>query len=149
MKKIKKQTIKKKRKTSLIPFLRLRLQVYDKEAILLFEKALYDFFLDMVKKGHSMDSSSINLPMTKKKITVLRSPHVNKKAKDQFEIRLYNKIYAISIFLKKKNTPEESLEFLILLKNLTDFFSRYSKTAKKVSFKIFVESGGEFKKIIS
>lgn len=149
MKKIKKQTIKKKRKTSLIPFLRLRLQVYDKEDILLFEKALSDFFLDMVKKGHSMDSSSINLPMTKKKITVLRSPHVNKKAKDQFEIRLYNKIYAISIFLKKKNTPEESLEFLILLKNLTDFFSRYSKTAKKVSFKIFVESGSEFKKIIS
>lgn len=147
MKKIKKQTIKK---NPLVPFLRLRLQVYDKKDILLFEKALSDFFLDMVKKGHYMDmgSSSINLPMTKKKITVLRSPHVNKKAKDQFEIRLYNKIYAISIFLKKKNTSKDSLEFLILLRNLTDFFSRYSKTAKKVSFKIFVESGSEFKKII-
>jgi len=32
--------------------------------------------------------SSINLPIVKKKFTVLKSPHVNKRAKDQYEIRI-------------------------------------------------------------
>jgi small subunit ribosomal protein S10 len=32
--------------------------------------------------------SSINLPVDKKKFTMLKSPHVNKRSKDQFEIRI-------------------------------------------------------------
>lgn len=34
--------------------------------------------------------SSINLPIKKKKINVLKSPHVNKKAREEFEIVISN-----------------------------------------------------------
>lgn len=34
--------------------------------------------------------SFINLPIKKKKITVLRSPHVNKRARDQYEVNVFN-----------------------------------------------------------
>lgn len=34
----------------------------------------------------------INLPNKKKKITLLKSPHVNKKSREQIEIRYYKRI---------------------------------------------------------
>jgi ribosomal protein S10 len=42
--------------------------------------------------------SSINLPIIKKKINVLKSPHVNKKARDQFEIKFYNRLLVVKSF---------------------------------------------------
>jgi ribosomal protein S10 len=49
------------------------------------------FFKENIKKiAHSFGFQyvSINLPIGKKKMTVLKSPHVNKKARNQFEIIL-------------------------------------------------------------
>ena len=53
--------------------------------------------LDALKKQwkkisfkYKLSYSSINLPVDKKRFTVLKSPHVNKKAKEQFEIRISN-----------------------------------------------------------
>jgi len=37
---------------------------------------------------YNLSYSSINLPINKKRFTVLKSPHVNKRAKEQFEIRV-------------------------------------------------------------
>ena len=39
---------------------------------------------------YKLSYSSINLPVDKKKFTVLKSPHVNKKSKEQFETRVSN-----------------------------------------------------------
>lgn len=44
----------------------------------------------MVSSKYKLAYSSINLPVGKKKFTVLNSPHVNKGSKDQFEIRILN-----------------------------------------------------------
>ena len=54
----------------------------------------------------------IELPEKKKKITVLRSPHIDKKSQEQFEIRNYKTNIIFNI--KEFNT---SLLFLQILKN--------------------------------
>lgn len=39
---------------------------------------------------YKLSYSSINLPINKKRFTVLKSPHVNKRSKEQFETRVSN-----------------------------------------------------------
>lgn len=39
--------------------------------------------------------SRVNLPKRKQRVTLLKSPHVNKKAKEQFEIRIYKVVFFI------------------------------------------------------
>ncbi len=56
----------------------------------------------------------ISLPTLKKKFTVLRSPHIDKKSREQFEWTRYKK----SIFLDFQKISVFSL-FLFLLKNST------------------------------
>ena len=76
---MKKQNIKMTQKIS------IRFQTYNKESLKALKKNIEDFAL-----AQSFNFSSINLPVEKKRYTVLKSPHVNKKAKDQFELRFYN-----------------------------------------------------------
>jgi small subunit ribosomal protein S10 len=97
-----------------------RLQAYDLGSLDLFEKNLKEILIE-----EKIDFSSINLPLKKKKITLLRSPHVNKKAKDQFEIRFYNKL----IVLKKQFFHRS---FLKKIKTFTRF---ESGTSLKLTFK--------------
>ena len=52
-----------------------------------------------------------NVPVTTKKITLLKSPHVNKKAREQFDIRKYK-----SVLFIHKEKEVELLKFLILNK---------------------------------
>lgn len=40
-------------------------------------------------------------PINIQKFTILRSPHVNKKAREQFEIRTYNRIIQITSYNNK------------------------------------------------
>lgn len=54
----------------------------------------------------------ISLPTTKSKFTLLRSPHIDKKSREQFEIRRYK----IQIVLSTQNLYKTSL-FLYILKN--------------------------------
>nr|AML60747.1 30S ribosomal protein S10 [Monodopsis sp. MarTras21] len=67
------------------PELLLRFQTHNKKSSDKFKKALY-----ALAKCKNLEFSSIDLPVERKKVTLLKSPHVNKKAKDQFETRLYN-----------------------------------------------------------
>lgn len=39
--------------------------------------------------------SRVNLPKRKQRVTLLKSPHVNKKAKEQFEIRIHKVVFFI------------------------------------------------------
>lgn len=45
-------------------------------------------------------SNIINLPNNLKKYTVLKSPHVNKKAREQFQIKQYNRLININLISK-------------------------------------------------
>ena len=54
----------------------------------------------------------ISLPKTRKLFTVLRSPHVDKKSREQFEFLYYKK----KILIENKNNQSTVL-FLFLLKN--------------------------------
>ena len=46
----------------------------------------------------------IRLPKTIKKYTVLRSPHINKKAREQFEMRIYTTKIVLEINKNKVNS---------------------------------------------
>jgi len=52
----------------------------------------YSSYLEQVFKHLSLNSSIFYLPRLSKKITLLKSPHVFKKAKEQFELREYKAV---------------------------------------------------------
>lgn len=57
-------------------------------------------------------SSCVSLPTRKKVITLLRSPHIDKKSREQFESRTYRRLLII------KSTHSEKLDsFIDALKN--------------------------------
>lgn len=73
------------------------------------------FYVDILKTtlvdfGYSV--SIVNLPVKFKRLTLLRSPHVYKKAKEQFESRVY------STFIQISNTKDDNLFKLSRLKFL-------------------------------
>lgn len=45
--------------------------------------------------------NQVFLPLKIEKFTVLRSPHVDKKARDQFERRTYNRLLRIEVVIQK------------------------------------------------
>ncbi len=51
---------------------------------------LYTFYLEKNLKSTNIDYKLVRLPMKKDRLTILKSPHVNKKARDQYELRTYN-----------------------------------------------------------
>jgi len=53
----------------------------------------------------------IRLPVKIKKMTVLKSPHVNKKAREQFEIRTYHRL-----FILESKTKDRILFYINKLK---------------------------------
>lgn len=98
--------------------IRLRYQSFHSEAFEILKKKL------MKLSNEVFSFSSIRLPLQKKRITLLKSPHVNKKARDQIEIRLYNGLISIQgdklslSFLesiKSLSIPDTSLKFSINL----------------------------------
>ena len=65
--------------------IRVRLKSFSALELLVLKKKFKMFALN-----YGLLYSSINPPIVKKKITVLKSPHVNKKARDQFEVTVLN-----------------------------------------------------------
>lgn len=63
----------------------IRFQTFNLGSIKTFKESIKN-----LADKHLLNFSSISLPVEKKKFTVLKSPHVNKRAKEQFEIRLHN-----------------------------------------------------------
>lgn len=81
--------------------LSIRFQTFNKNSLKTFKKNIENFALKQ-----NFQYSSINLPVEKKRYTVLKSPHVNKKAKDQFELKLYNGL----IILKNNKWGDKFLQ---------------------------------------
>lgn len=84
----------------------LVLQSYDKFYI----KKYINFLknrqnLNLWKSKNSLITkfSYVNLPWKRNLYTVLRSPHVNKTARDQFEIRFYKSLVRFQLYGSKKN----------------------------------------------
>jgi len=51
--------------------------------------------LERVKKEENITFSLTRLPRKKRKITLIKSPHVHKKSREQFEIKTYNRLIVL------------------------------------------------------
>jgi small subunit ribosomal protein S10 len=71
--------------------IRVRLRAFDVELIDQSAKSI----VDAVKRAGAKFSGPIPLPTRINKVTVLRSPHVNKKAREQFEMRTHKRLIDI------------------------------------------------------
>ncbi|CDZ16361.1 30S ribosomal protein S10 [Candidatus Johnevansia muelleri] len=77
--------------------LKIRLKSFDYHRIDNFAKVI----INEIKSTGAKISGPIPLPTNIKKYTVLISPHVNKDARDQYEIRTHNRIlYILSPTIK-------------------------------------------------
>jgi small subunit ribosomal protein S10 len=68
----------------------IQLKSIDKKSL-----SFYTLFLKKVFCKTNAVYSHANLPIKKKRITLLKSPHVNKSAREQFELRCYKSIWKI------------------------------------------------------
>jgi len=84
----------------------IKIKSVDKKTLKIYQR----FFTKVIKKLN-ICFNIINLPNKKKLITLLKSPHVNKKAREQFEHITYQKIFFI-----KSNFNLKLLKLLTLNK---------------------------------
>ena len=80
--------------------IRIKLKSYDHKVL---DESLR-LIVNAVLKTGSTISGPILLPVKIRKYTVLRSPHTDKKSRDQFEIRIYKRL--IYIVDANSNTVE-------------------------------------------
>jgi small subunit ribosomal protein S10 len=71
--------------------IRLKLKAYDHMVLDISVKAI----VDAVKRTGSELRGPIPLPTKIKRYTVLRSPHINKDSREQFEIRIHSRLIDI------------------------------------------------------
>ena len=71
--------------------IRIRLKAYDQKML---DKSLVEI-VETAKRTGAKISGPILLPTKIKKYTVLRSPHVDKKSREQFEIRIHKRLVDI------------------------------------------------------
>ncbi|GAA7288525.1 30S ribosomal protein S10 [Helicobacter pylori] len=71
--------------------IRLKLKAYDHRVLDHSVVAI----VEAVKRSGSEIRGPIPLPTKNKRYTVLRSPHVNKDSREQFEIRVYSRLIDI------------------------------------------------------
>jgi len=71
--------------------IRIRLKAFDHRSI---DKSALEI-VDTAKRTGALVRGPIPLPTKKERYTLLRSPHVNKSARDQFEIRTHKRIMDI------------------------------------------------------
>ena len=71
--------------------IRIKLKSYDHNLV---DKSA-EKIVKAVKATGAIVSGPIPLPTEKEKYTVLRSPHVNKKSREQFEIRTHRRLLDI------------------------------------------------------
>jgi ribosomal protein S10 len=76
----------------------LKIKSTNKDALILYKNYLKKNFSNL-----NIEFKIFNLPTTKQRITLLKSPHVNKSAREQFEIKHYTTTIQINSFFKKKN----------------------------------------------
>ena len=88
------------------PFLKLEFKTLNQEIFFIYKKFLIKQFTKL-----NIYYSHFTLPIKRKKITLLRSPHVYKKSREQFELKKYK--HLIHIY---SNCPNSFLKFLIINK---------------------------------
>ncbi|ABI82256.1 MULTISPECIES: 30S ribosomal protein S10 [Francisella] len=71
--------------------IRIRLKAFDHKLIDISTQEI----VDTAKKTGAQVKGPIPLPVRKEKFTILISPHVNKKARDQYEIRTHKRLIDI------------------------------------------------------
>ena len=71
--------------------LKIRLKSYDHRLLDLSAKKI----VDSVKKAGSAVNGPVPLPTEKEIFTILRSPHVNKDSREQFEMRTHKRLVDI------------------------------------------------------
>ncbi|GAA6974502.1 30S ribosomal protein S10 [Helicobacter pylori] len=71
--------------------IRLKLKAYDHRVL---DRSVVAI-VEAVKRSGSEVRGPIPLPTKNKRYTVLRSPHVNKDSREQFEIRVYSRLIDI------------------------------------------------------
>ena len=71
--------------------IRIRLKAYDHRLV---DRSAVEI-VDTAKRTGALVRGPIPLPTKIERFTLLRSPHVNKKARDQFEIRTHKRIMDI------------------------------------------------------
>ncbi|MDG1500782.1 MAG: small subunit ribosomal protein S10 [Bacteroidia bacterium] len=72
--------------------IQIRMEAYDHEAL---DQSASDI-IETAKRTGAIVRGPIPLPTRIERFTVLRSPHVNKKAREQFEIRTHKRLIYIS-----------------------------------------------------
>ena len=74
------------------PKIKIRMEAYDHEAI---DQSARDI-VETAKRTGARISGPIPLPTRIERYTVLRSPHVDKKSREQFEIRTHKRLIFIT-----------------------------------------------------
>jgi ribosomal protein S10 len=82
----------------------LKIKSLNKESL-----SLYTKFLEQVFSKTNIEYNIFNFPTTVKRVTLLKSPHVYKSAREQFEIKRYSCILKFSI------SDKNSIEKIVLL----------------------------------
>jgi small subunit ribosomal protein S10 len=72
-----------------------------------------NFVKSIFSSLHIDSIHQINLPSHIKKFTVLQSPHIDKKSREQFQLKIYKQIIQIKLLEKQK-----AFLLIELLKNL-------------------------------
>ncbi|HRG44645.1 MAG: 30S ribosomal protein S10 [Leptospiraceae bacterium] len=85
--------------------IRVKLRAFDHKLV---DQSTYEIVATAKRTGATV-SGPIPLPTKIEKFTVLRSPHVNKKSREQFEMRTHKRLIDIL------NTNEDTVEALMKL----------------------------------
>lgn len=84
--------------------IRIRLKAYDYK---LLDQSTSEI-VDTVRRTGARIAGPIPLPTVINRYTVLRSPHVNKKSREQFEIRTHNRL--VDILEPNQQTLDELMK---------------------------------------
>ncbi len=79
------------------PNIKIRMEAYDHEAL---DKSTAEL-VDTAKRTGARVQGPIPLPTRIERYTVLRSPHIDKKSREQFEIRTHKRILFINDYTPK------------------------------------------------
>ncbi|MFP4458602.1 MAG: 30S ribosomal protein S10 [Candidatus Zixiibacteriota bacterium] len=71
--------------------MRIKLRAYDN---VILDKSVQEIIMT-AKKAGAIISGPVPLPTKKRVYTILRSPHVNKRSREQFEIRIHRRLIDI------------------------------------------------------
>ena len=74
------------------PKIRIRMEAYDHEVL----DGAVASIVETAKRTGAMVHGPIPLPTRIERYTVLRSPHVNKKSREQFEMRTHKRVIEIT-----------------------------------------------------